>query len=871
MSLKVSVLKELGELDQLRVAREDFAAKYPLTSELWLAWLRDEQGIASTDEEKATVHKLFEKAVKDYVTVPLYLEFCQFACGSVGTAEGNAAARDVFERALTVVGLNVAEGGLVWDAYREFELALVACAPADQAQRDRVKKVFQRQLSIPLLDMDTTLEEYLEFSGQGKPDKAVEMAYNQAKKMLDERMPFEEKLLKSAKDAKKNSEAFAEYIELELKAGLPARIQSLYERRATEHCLVPHVWAEYVRYLDTQLKHGDVSLAVHERACRNCTWSGELWTGYVRSMEKYGKEDAELTKVFERAMAAGGLSYPADYLKVWLAYLDYRRRKTFSEDEEDPDTSKDERDKRKSALRLLFPRAKDSLAAIEGADPEFRVARYWAAVEGDRFRAMDNARTIWAEVVSAAGDKAHICLDYIQLEKIYGDTKHLRKLFPRLLERCQDMPEVISEAWLQFEREEGSLDQFEEAEAKIGKRMGRTVEKRKKEEDATEQEQARRAEKVEKKKEKDKDYRRDKRHQAADDKKQNNFKRRADDSGASRDQPPAKKAMDSDGFKVPSVPAMGGVAPPPGFKGTVAPPPGFKGKVAPPPGFKGGDDASDQKQAETETSSKDACTVFLSNLDYNETEEQVKEAMEKSGTVNEVRLIKTPAGRSKGFAYIEFSTAEEAKKALLRDHEKLSGRPMYVSECDASKRGHNFKYGQGMEKNKLFVKNLPTTLTKNDVANLFAVHGAIKAVRLVEYRTGQSKGIAFVEFENESDAAKAIMVTDNMLVQNQTIEVAISNPPEKRGGGFVPQQEERRSLGSGTREAAGAAAAGTRGRGGPTPRGGRVQLTSFIPRALMAKSKDAGGAAGGAEAKNGATEKPKSNDQFRNMLLNEKK
>ena len=134
------------------------------------------------------------------------------------------------------------------------------------------------------------------------------------------------------------------------------------------------------------------------------------------------------------------------------------------------------------------------------------------------------------------GGKAQFCLEYVALEKMFGDTKHLRKLFPRLLEKCQDLPELVGDAWLQFEREEGNLEQFEEAESKIAKRMARALERRLKEEASAVEEEQRKMEKTEKKKEKDKEKRRDRRHQEAEEKRR---KRKATDDGP-EGQPPTK-------------------------------------------------------------------------------------------------------------------------------------------------------------------------------------------------------------------------------------------------------------------------------------------------------------------------------------------
>jgi len=60
-------------------------------------------------------------------------------------------------------------------------------------------------------------------------------------------------------------------------------------------------------------------------------------------------------------------------------------------------------------------------------------------------------------------------------------------------------------------------------------------------------------------------------------------------------------------------------------------------------------------------SMKRSFTVFLSNLNFNVDESSIREAMSKSGNVVEIRLVKNPTGKSKGFAYVEFSAESEAR------------------------------------------------------------------------------------------------------------------------------------------------------------------------------------------------------------------
>lgn len=77
----------------------------------------------------------------------------------------------------------------------------------------------------------------------------------------------------------------------------------------------------------------------------------------------------------------------------------------------------------------------------------------------------------------------------------------------------------------------------------------------------------------------------------------------------------------------------------------------------------------------------------------------------------------------------------------------------------------------GLEKNKLFVKDLSRDTTREHLEQVFSEYGTLKEVRLITYRNGHSKGLAFVEFEDEASAAKALVKTDGKMIQQFLIEL----------------------------------------------------------------------------------------------------
>lgn len=78
------------------------------------------------------------------------------------------------------------------------------------------------------------------------------------------------------------------------------------------------------------------------------------------------------------------------------------------------------------------------------------------------------------------------------------------------------------------------------------------------------------------------------------------------------------------------------------------------------------------------------------------------------------------------------------------------------------------------------MKGLDLSVTQDAIRDLFAEYGAVKEARLVTYRNGRSKGLAFIDFEDEASAQKALMKTDGLRVGSKEISVAFSNPPERK-------------------------------------------------------------------------------------------
>ncbi len=94
--------------------------------------------------------------------------------------------------------------------------------------------------------------------------------------------------------------------------------------------------------------------------------------------------------------------------------------------------------------------------------------------------------------------------------------------------------------------------------------------------------------------------------------------------------------------------------------------------------------------------------------------------------------------------------------------------------------------------NKLFIGNLSFKLAENDIRNLFEKFGTITEIAIPTNReTGKARGFAFITFETE-DAAKKALTLDGTEVDGRKIRVSIATG-EKRTGGSGSGRGERRA------------------------------------------------------------------------------
>lgn len=730
----IELCRIAGDLDELRAARERMSVAYPLTPELWLSWLEEEIKFKEDDDENAKILELFERAIEDYLSVEVWLEYVRFAIGL--PSQSGVDVVKIFERALTSVGLHPTKGQQIWQVYQMYEQMMVEFEEDKEKQLKRVFSLYQRQLSIPNIDLDNTYKEFqnwsstlsksypeIEFGNSGD----LKAIYLKSSNEMSNILPFEQKLICE----QPTIESYLEYLDYEMKAKNPSRVRFLFERAITDHCLEADLWLRYVRYLQEHLNIYDLIAAVLRRAVRNVTWCSELWVEFMRTVERFEQPDDEVKQVFERSLTSVFQS-ESDYGKLWLAYLEFRRRKTDFADS-----------KQVEQLRKNFDACAQHLAAMPGADQYSTISIFQAQIEAKFCSNIEKCREIWEAIMEnhkvLGSNQVNYWLEYANLEKSYGGREHYKKIMLRALGYCPDSYDLLSGQLLKhFKEESSSIKEIDAVEKSVLGIFERVVKRyrekqREKQENKTPEAEENRGTK--------------RKEIAAKSDSRSNKRSKVDGPSAGRPTRPSAK------------PATG------------------QSSSAP--------DVRFSKKPESDDSK--LYTIFVKNLDYKLTDERLREEFAKFGTIKDVRLVKNFKGESKGYCYIEFSTIEAVKNAVKHDRMLIDERPTFISEVDVKS---EFKYKTDLEKNKLFVSRLDRKVTQDRLVEIFGKLSGFQEVRLSTYRDGKSKGHAYVEFQSDRDASKALLETDGMEIEKKKISVAISNPPKKK-----KEDNEERALG----------------------------------------------------------------------------
>lgn len=283
--------------------------------------------------------------------------------------------------------------------------------------------------------MENTYKEWESFVQQlpeshGIDIKQIEWGYTKAKKLLESYKPYEESLT-YAKDENEIHNVYTEYIHFVRDPSLKIM---LYERAVGKLCLNALLWENYCYYT---LKLGNLALKVSERALRNCPWHAGLWMARLRILEIFEKPKEDVTSCFEEAVKSVS---SLEMLNLWLAYMEYIKR-----------TSND--------MELIDKLCLQAQEQLQADDLNSKILKFQARMHAKNGN-MSVTRRLWLEIMSNLSNKtsAYAWIEYLELEKRFGESKCVKQLYQRAITNCKDWQHYFADEWMMYEREIGTID-----------------------------------------------------------------------------------------------------------------------------------------------------------------------------------------------------------------------------------------------------------------------------------------------------------------------------------------------------------------------------------------------------------------------------
>ena len=175
----------------------------------------------------------------------------------------------------------------------------------------------------------------------------------------------------------------------------------------------------------------------------------------------------------------------------------------------------------------------------------------------------------------------------------------------------------------------------------------------------------------------------------------------------------------------------------------------------------------------------DGCRCYFGNLAWETTEETLINHCTGFGmTVVQAEVARQSGGRSKGWALVDFATAEEAQNAIVQMHNSdVQGRSIIVrvERPGAGAKGARVETrpenSSGLQ---IVVRNLPWTTTSEDLRQVFQqVGNVVNAVAVCHTDTGRSKGWGTVLFETREQAQAAIQGFNGVELEHRPMQIKL--------------------------------------------------------------------------------------------------
>jgi RNA recognition motif-containing protein len=165
-------------------------------------------------------------------------------------------------------------------------------------------------------------------------------------------------------------------------------------------------------------------------------------------------------------------------------------------------------------------------------------------------------------------------------------------------------------------------------------------------------------------------------------------------------------------------------------------------------------------------------TLYVTNYPPTADDNYLRKLFKDCGEIFSVRWPSLKHNTHRRFCYISFRTAAGAAAATQLDGQALGGVYKLVAKYSdpANKKDREGAMAEGRE---IHITGIDSTLTEDDLKEVFSKYGTIERARLLKTMAYESKGAAFISFAKKEEATAALEM-DKTKLKSRVLAVEMS-------------------------------------------------------------------------------------------------
>ncbi|CAL0309912.1 unnamed protein product [Lupinus luteus] len=183
--------------------------------------------------------------------------------------------------------------------------------------------------------------------------------------------------------------------------------------------------------------------------------------------------------------------------------------------------------------------------------------------------------------------------------------------------------------------------------------------------------------------------------------------------------------------------------------------------------------------------------LYMKNLDLDITEAVLQEKFSSFGKIVSLAIAKDNKGVSKGFGFVNYDNADDAKRTLeAMNGTQFGSKIIYVARAQKKSERQQILTNQFEEKRKekimkyegsnIYVKNIDDNVNDEELRDQFSSCGTITSAKVMCNSKGISKGFGFVCFSTPEEANKAVNNFHGFMFHGKPLYVALAQRKEDR-------------------------------------------------------------------------------------------